>query len=116
MILSIEDYEAYVHVPIESSSHDKQHVFKKSLLQKEALKYPWLSIYIHDPMMKGRSWNHQGMESIEDSMDPRAKEKHEEEHEDSKKERKARTTINYTENHKDYQLGLNPLEAIEQKK
>jgi hypothetical protein len=27
------------------------------------------------------------MESIEKSMDPRAKEKHEEEHEDSKKER-----------------------------
>jgi hypothetical protein len=39
-------------------------------------------------MMKGISWNFQGMESIEDSMDPRAKEKHEEEHEDSKKERK----------------------------
>jgi hypothetical protein len=29
------------------------------------------------------------MESIEDSMDPRDKEKHEEEHEDSKKERKS---------------------------
>ena len=40
------------------------------------------------------------MESIEDSMDPRAKDKHEEEHEDSKKERKARTTGYYTENHK----------------
>jgi hypothetical protein len=39
-------------------------------------------------MMKGRSWNIQSMESIEDSMDPRNKEKHEEEHEDSKKERK----------------------------
>jgi hypothetical protein len=39
--------------------------------------------------MKGSSWNIQGMESIEDSMDPRAKEKHEEEHEDSKKERKS---------------------------
>jgi hypothetical protein len=39
-------------------------------------------------MMKGRSWNLQGMESIENSMDPRAKVKHEEEHEDSKKERK----------------------------
>jgi hypothetical protein len=26
-------------------------------------------------MMKGRSWNLQGMESIEDSMDPRAKDK-----------------------------------------
>jgi hypothetical protein len=32
-----------------------------------------------------------GMESIEDFMDPKAKEEHEEEH--SKKERKARTTI-----------------------
>jgi hypothetical protein len=29
------------------------------------------------------------MESIEKSMDPRAKEKHEEEHEDSKRERKS---------------------------
>ena len=43
-------------------------------------------------MMKERSWNRQGMESIENSMDPRAKEKHEEEHEDSKRERKARIT------------------------
>jgi hypothetical protein len=51
-------------------------------------------------MMKGRIWNLQGMESIEDSMDPRAKVKHEEEHEDSKKERKARTTSYYTEKHK----------------
>jgi hypothetical protein len=49
-------------------------------------------------------------------MDPRAKEKHEEEHEDSKKERKARTTNYYTKIHKDYQLGLNPLEAIKHKK
>ena len=49
--------------------------------------------------MKGRSWNLQGMESIEDSMDPRAKEKHEEEHEDSKKEIKSRTTSYYIENH-----------------
>jgi hypothetical protein len=32
------------------------------------------------------------MESIRNSMDPRAKEKHEEEHEDSKKERGTRTT------------------------
>jgi hypothetical protein len=51
-------------------------------------------------MMKGRSWNLQGMESIEDSMGPRDKEKHEEEHEDSKKERKVRTTSYYTKNHK----------------
>jgi hypothetical protein len=41
--------------------------------KKEALKYPWLSIHIHDPMMKGRSQNLQGMESIENSMDSRAK-------------------------------------------
>jgi hypothetical protein len=51
-------------------------------------------------MMKGRSWNIQGMEYIEDSMDPRAKEKYEEEHEDSKKERKSRTISYYIENHK----------------
>jgi hypothetical protein len=50
--------------------------------------------------MKGRSWNLQGMESIEDSMDPRSKEKHEEEHDDSKKERKSGTTNYYIENHK----------------
>jgi hypothetical protein len=50
--------------------------------------------------MKGRSWNLQGMKSIENFMDPRAKEKHEEEHEDSKRERKARTTNYYTKNHK----------------
>jgi hypothetical protein len=67
-------------------------------------------------MMKGIILNLRGMESIEDSMDPRAKEKNEEEHEDSKKERKSRTTSYYTKNHKDYQLGLNPLEEIEQKK
>jgi hypothetical protein len=34
-----------------------------------------------------------GMESIEDSMDPKVKEEHEEEHEDSKKERKYRTPV-----------------------
>jgi hypothetical protein len=51
-------------------------------------------------MMKGRCRNLQGMESIENSMDPRAKEKYEEEHEDSKRGRKARTTSHYIENHK----------------
>jgi hypothetical protein len=51
-------------------------------------------------MMKGRSWNLQGMESIENSMDQRAKEKHEEEHEDSKRERKAKMTSHYIKNHK----------------
>jgi hypothetical protein len=47
-------------------------------------------------MMKGKFWNLQGMESIENSMDPRAKEKHEEKHEDPKRERKCRTTSYYT--------------------
>jgi hypothetical protein len=40
------------------------------------------------------------MESIENSMDLRAKEKHEEEHEDSKREGKVRTIIDCIENHK----------------
>ena len=40
------------------------------------------------------------MESIEVSMDPRAKEEYEEEHEDSKKEKEARTTSHCIENHK----------------
>ena len=65
-----------------------------------------MSIHIHDPMMKGISWNIQGIKSIENSMDPRAKEKHEEEHEDSKRERKARTTSHYIENHKTTSLVL----------
>jgi hypothetical protein len=51
-------------------------------------------------MMKGRIQNLQGMESIENSMDPRSKEKHEEEHEYSKRERKSRTTSHYIEDHK----------------
>jgi hypothetical protein len=54
----------------------------------------------YDKRKKLESLGRKGMESIEDSMDPKAKEKHEEEHEDSKKERKARTTNYYTENHK----------------
>ena len=52
------------------------------------------------PMMKGRSWNLQGMESTEKSMDLRAKEKHEDGHEDSKRERKIRTTSHCIEDHK----------------
>jgi hypothetical protein len=50
--------------------------------------------------MKGKIWNLQSMESIENSMDPRPKEKPKEEHEDSKKERKSRTTSHCIENHK----------------
>jgi hypothetical protein len=40
------------------------------------------------------------MESIRNSMDPRAKEKHEKEHEDSKKERETRITSHCIKNHK----------------
>jgi hypothetical protein len=47
-------------------------------------------------MIKGISWN---IQSMENSMDPISKEKHEEEHEDSKKEREARTTSHCIENH-----------------
>jgi hypothetical protein len=50
--------------------------------------------------MKERSWNLQGMESIENSMTLRAKEKHEEEHEDSKREGKSITTNHCIENYK----------------
>ena len=55
------------------------------------------------------------MESIENSMDPRVKEKHEEEHEDSKREKNQNNQSLYWES-QDYQLDLNPLEAIKQKK
>jgi hypothetical protein len=51
-------------------------------------------------MIKGRRQNLQGMESIENSMNSRAKEKHKEEHEYSKKERKDRTTNHCIKNHK----------------
>jgi hypothetical protein len=51
-------------------------------------------------MMKGRRKNLQGMKSIENFMNSRAKEKHEEEHEDSKRERKDRTTSQCIKNHK----------------
>jgi hypothetical protein len=48
-------------------------------------------------------------------MDPRAKEKHEEEHEDSMREKSQNNRSLYRES-QDYQLGLNPLEAIKQRK
>jgi hypothetical protein len=66
-------------------------------------------------MMKGRSWNLQGMESIENSMDLRTKEKHEEEHEDSKKERKNKTISHCIEKSQDYQPDLNSLKSINQR-
>jgi hypothetical protein len=50
----------------------------------------------YDERKKLESSGRAGMESIEDSVDPKAKE----EHEDSKKERKSNTTSYYTENHK----------------
>ena len=52
------------------------------------------------------------MESIENSMDLRAKEKHEEEHEDSKREGKSRTTSHYINNHK---ITKPDMKAIKQK-
>jgi hypothetical protein len=39
------------------------------------------------------------MEAIRNSMDPRAREKHQEEHEDSKKERESITTSHCIKNH-----------------
>jgi hypothetical protein len=63
-----------------------------------------LVVHIHpcsyDERNKLESLGRKGVESIEDSMEPKAKEEHEEEHEDSMKERKARKTSYYTENHK----------------
>jgi hypothetical protein len=53
------------------------------------------------------------MESIRNSMDPRAKEKHEEEHEDSKKEEPEQPVI--LSRIKDYQPDMNSLKAIKQK-
>jgi hypothetical protein len=53
------------------------------------------------------------MESIRNSMDPRAKEKHEEEHEDSKKERETNQSL-YEES-QDYQPDMNSLKEIKQK-
>jgi hypothetical protein len=59
-----------------------------------------LHLCSYDERKKLESSRRKGMESIEDSMDPKVKEEHEEEHEDSKKERKTRATSYYTENHK----------------
>jgi hypothetical protein len=53
-------------------------------------------------MMKGRSWNLQGMESIENSMDLRAKEKYKEEHEDSRKRKKRQNNQSLYRESQDY--------------
>jgi hypothetical protein len=63
-------------------------------------------------MMKGRSWNLQSMESIENSMDPRTKEKHEEEHEDSKRIQNNQSLYRESQ---DYQPDMNSLKAIKQR-
>jgi hypothetical protein len=92
--------------PIESSGHDKHHVFSLSLEEVFFEKKPSVSLVVHlhlcsyDERNKLESSGRKGMESIKESMDPKAKEEHEEEYEDSKKERKARTTSYYTKNHK----------------
>jgi hypothetical protein len=55
------------------------------------------------------------MESIRNSMDPRAKEKHEEEYEDSKKERENQNNQSLYQESQDYQPDMNSLNAIKQK-
>jgi hypothetical protein len=55
------------------------------------------------------------MESIRNSMDPRAKEKHEEEHEDSKKERKVQNNQSLYQESQDYQPDMNSLKEIKQR-
>jgi hypothetical protein len=66
------------NIYIHGSSHEKTvHVQlnrRRRPLRREALKYSWLSIQIREPMMKVRSGISKGMESIRNSMDPRAKE------------------------------------------
>jgi hypothetical protein len=54
------------------------------------------------------------MEYIRNSMDLRAKEKHEEEHEDSKKI-ETRTTSPCIKESQDYQPDMNSLKAIKQR-
>jgi hypothetical protein len=63
-------------------------------------------------MMKERSWNLQGMETIEKSMDIRAKEKHEEEHEDSKREGKIQNNQSLYQESRGYQPDM---KAIKQR-
>jgi hypothetical protein len=52
-----------------------------------------LIVYLHlcsyDERNNFESSGRKGVESIEDSMDPKAKEEHEEEHEDERKSRKS---------------------------
>jgi hypothetical protein len=67
-------------------------------------------------MMKERSWNLQGMESIENSMDLRAKEKHEEEHERFQERKKSQNNQSLYRGSQDYQPDLNSLKEIKQRK
>ena len=52
------------------------------------------------------------MESVRNSTDPRAKEKHEEEHEDSKKQEKPEQPVIISQ---DYQLDVNSLKEIKKR-
>jgi hypothetical protein len=85
--------------PIESSSHDKAACVQKKFFFEKKHEVS-LVVHLHacsyDERKKLESSGRKGMEFIEDSMDPKAKE----EHEDSKKERKSRIASYYTENHK----------------
>jgi hypothetical protein len=49
---------------------------QKKYSSKRSLKYPWLSIQICDTMMERRNGIFRALESIRNSMSPRAKEKH----------------------------------------
>jgi hypothetical protein len=64
MILSIEESVKIIKYlsmfPIDSSSHDKQHVFSVTLEEVFFEKKPQVSLVVHlhlCSMMKGRSWN-----------------------------------------------------------
>jgi hypothetical protein len=81
-----------IKIYIHSSSHEKtvrvQLNRRRRPLRRKALKHSWLSIQIHDPMMKGRSgisrtwnlqetpWTQEIMKNLKKNMKiPRKKEK-----------------------------------------
>jgi hypothetical protein len=55
------------------------------------------------------------MESIRNSMDPRAKEKHEEEHEGFQERKRNQNNQSLYQESQDYQPDMNSLKAIKQK-
>jgi hypothetical protein len=73
---------------------------RRSLLRREALKYPWLSIHIHDSIMKGRSGIFRAWNLQETPWTQELKKNTRKNMKESKKERKARTTSHCVKNHK----------------